>query len=127
MRAALAVFLLAAMWAAHTCLAAQLGARQSIPLTLAVAALLLLGAIRYERAQPVSLKIGVDELSGWDAAGTLLLHGRIAGCSLWSGRLLILLLQPRAGRMRTLLLPADSLPAPVFRHLSVLGRRAAGA
>jgi hypothetical protein len=96
-------------------------------LTLAVWALLALCAVRYERAQPVALKIGPDGLSAWSQAGILLAQGRIAGCSQWSGRLLVLALVPDQGRSRTLLLTADALPAPVFRELAVLGRRGAGA
>ncbi|WP_408226113.1 MULTISPECIES: hypothetical protein [Paraburkholderia] len=96
-------------------------------MTLAVAASLMLGARRHERAQPAALKIGQDELSVWGQGGNLLMQGRIAGCSQWSGRLLILAVQPEAGGASTLLITADALPAPVFRQLSVLGRRAAGA
>ena len=127
MRFALGVFVVIAMWAVYTCAASHLSAWQAIPLTLAVAALLTLCAIRHERAQPVALRIGRDEVSVWDRSDTLLAHGRVAGCSQWSGRLLVLALKPEAGRTNTLLLAADSLPAPVFRELSVLGRRAAGA
>ncbi|KAA1004018.1 hypothetical protein FVF58_34140 [Paraburkholderia panacisoli] len=127
MRGALGIFVLTATWAAYACLASHLGAWQALPLTLAVAASLMLGARRHERAQPAALKIGQDELSVWGGAGTLLIRGRITGCSQWSGRLLILALQPEAGRARSLLITADALPAPVFRQLSVLGRRAAGA
>ena len=56
-----------------------------------------------------------------------MVQGHIAGCCRWSNRLLILALVQEEGRKRSLLLPADSLPAGVFRELSVLGRRAAGA
>ena len=81
--------------------------------------------MRHERAQPAALKIGPDGLSAWGRAGKLLAQGRIAGCSQWSGRLLILALAAGSrGAPRTLLLAADALPAPVFRELSVLGRRA---
>jgi hypothetical protein len=127
MRFALGGFVLIATWAVYTCAASHLSALPAIPLTLAVGALLTLCALQHERAQPVALGIGRDEVSVWDRADTLLAHGRIAGCSQWSGRLLILALKPEAGRTTTLLLAADSLPAPVFRELSVLGRRAAGA
>ena len=125
------VFVLTATSAVYACAASHLGARQAVPLTFAVVVLLALCALRYERAQPVALRIGRDELSVWGRAGTLLAHGRIAGCSQWSDRLLVLALRPQDGRMggrtRTLLLAAAALPAPVFRELSVLGRRAAGA
>lgn len=127
MRIALGIFVLTATSAAYTCVASHLGAWQAVPLTLAVGALLALCAVRHERAQPVALTIGRDELSAWSRAGTLVAHGRIAGCSQWSGRLLVLALKPEAGRPSTLLLAADALPAPAFRELSVLGRRAAGA
>jgi hypothetical protein len=127
MLAALILFVLAATWATYTCAASHLGAWQAVPLTLAVTVLLTLCAIRHERAQPVALRLGRDSLSAWGRAGTLLAHGRIAGCSQWSGRLLVLSLKPEAGRASTLLLAADALPPAVFRELSVLGRRAAGA
>lgn len=125
--AALAVFILAATSAVFACLASHLGAGQAVPLTLAVWVWLTLCALRYGRAQPVALKIGADGLSVWGRTGALLAHGRIAGCSQWSGRLLILAVMPDQGGPRTLLLAADTLPAPVFRELAVLGRRGAGA
>lgn len=127
MRAALGVFILIATLAVYTCFASHLGAWQAAPLTLAVWALLTLCAIKHEHAQPVALKIGPDGLSAWNRAGRLLAQGRIAGCSQWSGRLLVLALAPEHGRTRTLLLAADALPASVFRELAVLGRRGAGA
>jgi len=139
MRAALGAFVLIATLAVHTCLASQWGAWRAVPLTFAVGALLALCAARHERAQPAVLQIGRDDLSAWDAAGTLLAQGRVAGCAQWSSRLLVLVLEPEEvhsrdrahrrprGCTRTLLLVADALPAAVFRELSVLGRRAAGA
>lgn len=127
MCAALGVFVLIATLAAYTCFASHLGVWRAIPLTLAVWALLTLCAIKHERDQPVALKIGRDGLSTWNRAGSLLAQGRIAGCSQWSGRLLVLALAPDHGRSRTLLLAADALPASVFRELAVLGRRGAGA
>jgi hypothetical protein len=126
-RLALGIFVLISTAAVYTSVASHLGAWQAVPLTLAVGALLTLCEIRYERAQPVALRIGRDALSVWGRSGTLLAQGRISGCSQWSGRLLVLALKPDEGRANTLLLAADSLPAPVFRELSVLGRRAAGA
>ena len=127
MRVMLGVFVMTATAAVHACLAAQLGAWQAVPLTLAVCALLVLAARRHEQAQPVALKIGPNGLSVWGRAGVLLAQGRIAGCSQWSGRMLVLALAPEQGRTRTLLFSADALPAPVFRELAVLGRRGAGA
>jgi hypothetical protein len=123
----LGVFVLTAVAAVYTCLAAHLGAWQAAPLALAVCALLVLGARRHELAQPAALKIGPNGLSVWGRAGELLMQGRIAGCSQWSGRLLILALSPEQGRTRTFLFASDALPAPVFRELAVLGRRGAGA
>ena len=128
LRAALGVSALTATWAVFVCLASHLGVWQAIPLTLAVAALLTLCAVRHERAQPAALKIGTDGgLSAWNSAGSVLAQGRIAGCAHWSDRLLVLALRPDVGRSRTVLLAADALPAPVFRELAVLGRRGAGA
>ncbi|MFM0041579.1 protein YgfX [Paraburkholderia sediminicola] len=127
MRAALGVFVLIATLAAYICFASHLGTWQAVPLALSVLALLTLCAVKHERAQPVALKIGPDGLSAWDRGGSLLMQGRIAGCSQWSGRLLVLALVPDQGRSRTLLLAADALPAPVFRELAVLGRHGAGA
>jgi hypothetical protein len=127
MRAALGAFVLIAIGAVYSVAAPQLGTWQSVPLTLAIAALLALCAARHERAQPVALKIDRDGLSAWNGTGALLAQGRIAGCSQWSNRLLILALVQENGRKRSLLLTADALPADVFRELSVLGRRGAGA
>ncbi|WP_436971980.1 protein YgfX [Paraburkholderia fungorum] len=127
MRAALGIFVLIAILAVYSVAAPRLGAWQAVPLTLAVAALLALGAARHKRAQPVALKIDRDGLSAWNRAGALLVQGRISGCSQWSNRLLILALVQEDGRKRSLLLTADALPAGAFRELSVLGRRGAGA
>ncbi|WP_310699459.1 hypothetical protein [Paraburkholderia sp. USG1] len=126
MWAALGVFVLTATSAVFACLAWHLGTWQAVPLTLTVWAWLALCALRYQRAQPVALKIGPDGLSVWGRTGALLAQGRIAGCSQWSGRLLILALMPEQGCSRTLLFTADALPAPIFRELAVLGRRGAG-
>ncbi|WP_408356303.1 hypothetical protein [Paraburkholderia phytofirmans] len=125
--AALGVFVLTATSAVFACLASHLGTWQAVPLTLAVWAWLALCALRYERTQPVALKIGPDGLSVWSRTGALLAQGRIAGCSQWSSRLLMLALMPEQGRSRTLLLAVDALPAPIFRELAVLGRRGTGA
>nr|WP_233833257.1 hypothetical protein [Paraburkholderia sp. ZP32-5] len=138
MRAVLGAFVLIATFAVHSRLASHLDAGRAALLTLAVAALLALCAARYDAAQPRVLQIGRDGLSVWNEAGVLLAQGSIVGCAQWSGLLLSLALQPegrRTGtrltgfraRVHTVLLPADALPAPVFRELSVLGRRAAGA
>jgi len=127
MRGVLLMFMLTATSAAFTCFASHMGVWHALPPTFAVGALLMLGARAHERAQPAALRIGQDELSVWGQAGTLVMQGRITGYSQWSGHLLVLRLQPQAGRARTLLLTADALPAAVFRQLSVRGRRTAGA
>ena len=130
--------MLIASLAVYTCLAPRLGAWQAAPLTLAVAALLALCAARHDAAQPVALQIALGEISAWNRAGALLARGRVVGCAQWSDHLLVLTvasgrarsrgpaLRPY-GRARTMLLAADTLPPTVFRELSVLGRRAAGA
>ncbi|WP_323047527.1 hypothetical protein [Paraburkholderia sp.] len=127
MCAALGAFVLIATLAAYTCFASHLGGSQAVPLTLAVWAFLTLCAMKHEHARPIALKIGPDGVSVWNRAGSLLMQGRIAGCSQWNGRLLVLTLAPDHGRSRTLLLAADALPPFVFRELAVLGRRGAGA
>jgi hypothetical protein len=127
LRTAAAVFVLIATLAVYTCLAARLGAWWAVPLTLAACALLVLGAARHELARPVAFKLGPDGLSAWDGAGNLLAQGRIAGCSQWTGRLLVLALAPDHGRPCTLMVPVDAIPASAFRELAVLGRRGAGA
>ncbi|MFM0736758.1 hypothetical protein PQQ51_05875 [Paraburkholderia xenovorans] len=127
MRAALTVFVLIASLAVHSCLASHLGARQAVPLAFAAAALLTFLAVKHEAARPVALRIGPQGLSAWDRAGRLVAQGRIAGCSQWSSRLLVLALAPEQGRPHTLLVAADALPRPVFRELAVRGRHAAGA
>ena len=125
MRCATAAFILIAVAAVQMCLAARLGVLPAAPATLAVLASLLLGAWRHERAEPGAIKIGPDGLAVWNHAGQMLVQGRIAGCSQWSGRLLILALADAGGRSRTLLIAADALCADAFRELAVLGRRAA--
>ncbi|WP_184006344.1 MULTISPECIES: hypothetical protein [unclassified Paraburkholderia] len=138
MRAAVGAFVLIATLAVYTCLAPRVGAWQAAPLTLAVAALLMLCAARHDAAQAIALHVAMSEISAWNHAGELLARGRVVGCAQWSGRLLVLELEPEGGRRRglmrvttgrtrSLLLAADALPSPVFRELSVLGRRAAGA
>ncbi|MGF6738576.1 hypothetical protein [Paraburkholderia atlantica] len=138
MRAAAGAFVLIATLAVYTCLAPRLGAWQAAPLTLAVAALLALCAARHDAAQPAALHIATGEISAWNHAGELLARGRVVGCAQWSSRLLVLALEPEGdrrrgllrappGRARSLLLAADALPPNIFRELSVLGRRAAGA
>ncbi|HEX7933116.1 MAG TPA: protein YgfX [Paraburkholderia sp.] len=124
---ALAAFVLVASAAVYCAAAPWLGAWQAVPLTLAACALLTLCSVRHGRAQPVALKLGRDGLTVWGRAGAVLAQGRIAGCAHWSDRLLVLTLVPDAGRRRTLFVPADTLPAAVFRALAVRGRRRAGA
>ncbi|WP_184047600.1 hypothetical protein [Paraburkholderia sp. MM5384-R2] len=138
MRAAVGAFVLIATLAVYTCLAPRVGAWQAVPLTLAVAALLMLCAARHDAAQAIALHVAMGEISAWNHAGELLARGRMVGCAQWSGRLLVLEFDPEGGRRRglmraptgrrrSLLLAADALPFTVFRELSVLGRRAAGA
>ncbi|MEC5405309.1 protein YgfX [Paraburkholderia sp. MPAMCS5] len=124
---ALAAFVLVASGAVYRAAAPWLGAWQAVPLTLAACALLALCSVMHGRTQPVAIKLGRDGLTVWGRAGGVLAHGRIAGCAHWSDHLLVLTLVPDAGRRRTLLLPADSLSAAVFRALAVRGRRRAGA
>ena len=118
-------FILIAVAAVQVCLAARLGALQAARGALAAPALLTPGAWRHSRAEPGTLKIGPDGLAVWNRAGDILAQGRIAGCSQWSGRLLILALAGASGRSRALLIAADTLPAGAFRELAVLGGRAA--
>ena len=94
---------------------------------LAVLAALAIAAVRQDRGAPGMLKIGPDSLTVWNRRGALLCQGRIAGCSQWSGRLLMLALVGDDGRSHPLLLAADALPGGVFRELAVLGRCGAGA
>ncbi len=108
-------------------MASWLGAWQAVPLALAAFALLALCAVRHDRARPAALKMGRESLTAWGRAGNPLVHGRIAGCAHWSDRLLVLTLTPDTGRQHTLLVPADTVPAAVFRELAVRGRRSAGA
>jgi hypothetical protein len=117
--------ILIAVAAFEACLAARLGVWQAAPAALAVLASLVLAANHHWRAEPGALKIGPDGLTVWNRSGQLLAEGRIAGCSQWSGRLLILALAGASGRRRALLIAADALPAAAFRELAVLGRRAA--
>ncbi|CAH2796612.1 MAG: FIG00454574: hypothetical protein [uncultured Paraburkholderia sp.] len=127
MLAAQGIFVLTATFAVYHCLASYLSTWQDVPLALAVGALFLLSVVRNERVRPSMLKIGADGLSAWNQAGDLLMQGRIAGCAHWSDRLLVLVLKPDHGVLRTLLLPADALAMSAFRKLAVLGRRAVGA
>jgi hypothetical protein len=125
LRGVTVAFVLIAVAAVQACLAARLGAVQAAPATLAVLASLMLAARRHWRAEPGAIKIGADSLTAWNRTGQMLVQGRIAGCSQWSGRLLILALADAGGRSRTLLIAADTLCADAFRELAVLGRCAA--
>ncbi|MEM5293590.1 hypothetical protein VSR82_04505 [Burkholderia sp. JPY481] len=138
MRAAAGAFMLIATLAVYTCLAPRLGGWPAAALTLAVAAVLALCAARHDAAQPAALHFAMGEIAAWNRAGELLARGRIVGCAQWSSRLLVLALAPEGGRRRalmrvppgrtrSLIIAADALPPTVFRELSVLGRRAAGA
>ncbi|MCC8403749.1 hypothetical protein LJ655_17940 [Paraburkholderia sp. MMS20-SJTN17] len=138
LRAATGAFVLVASIAVYTCLASRLGAGQAASLTFALAALLALCAARCDAAQPAALRFAMGEISVWNRAGALLARGRVVGCAQWSGRLLVLSLESKRGqrrgtalkphiRTRFILLAADALPPTVFRELSVLSRRAAGA
>jgi Membrane-bound toxin component of toxin-antitoxin system len=117
------VFILIAVTAVQASLAGWLGGIQAVPASLAVLAALLLGAWRHWRAEPAVIKIGPDGLTVWNRAGQTLAQGRIAGCSQWSGWLLILTLAGAGGRSRSFLLVADTLCGEAFRELAVLGRR----
>ena len=127
MRVASAAFVATASAAVYRCVSPWLGAWQAVPLTLAVFALLALCALRHDRAQPVALQIGRENLTAWGRAGILLAQGRIAGCAHWGDRLLVLILKPGEGGRQTLLVPADTVPPAVFRELAVRARRRAGA
>ncbi|SDG62668.1 hypothetical protein SAMN05216466_104214 [Paraburkholderia phenazinium] len=122
LRGATIAFILIAVAAVQASLAARLGGMQAAPATLAVLGALLLGASRHWRAEPAAIKIGPDGLIVWNRAGQTLAQGRIAGCSQWSGRLLILALAGAGGASRTVLIAADTLGAEAFRELAVLGR-----
>ena len=126
LRGATVAFILIAVAAVQACLSARLGAMQAAPAAATVLAFLSLAARRHWHAEPGAIKIGPDGLTVWNRAGHTLAQGRIAGCSQWSGRLLILALVGASGRSRPLLIAADTLSAEAFRELSVLGRRAAG-
>ena len=126
MRGATLAFILIAVAAVQACLAARLGALQAAPAAAAVLAFLALAVRRHWHAEPGVIKIGPDGLTVWNRAGHTLAQGRIAGCSQWSGRLLILALAGASGRSRPFLIAADTMSAEAFRELAVLGRRAAG-
>ena len=126
LRGATLAFILIAVAAVQVCLAARLGALQAAPAAAAVLAFLTLAVRRHWHAEPGAIKIGPDSLTVWNRAGHTLAQGRIAGCSQWSGRLLILALAGASGRSRPFLIAADTLSAEAFRELAVLGRRAAG-
>jgi hypothetical protein len=127
MRVALAAFVLTASGAVYSWAASWLGPWQAVPLTLVACALLALCSVRHDRAQPVALRLGREGITAWGRTGAMLAEGRIEGCAHWSDRLLVLTLIRDEGRRQTLLLPADILPAAVFRDLAVRGRRRAGA
>ncbi|WP_338119593.1 hypothetical protein [Paraburkholderia flava] len=125
LRGAVGLFVPLAAAAVFAALAPRIGGWQAVPAACAVLAGLALWAIRLDRAAPGTLKIGPDVLTVRDRRGTLLCQGRIAGCSQWSGWLLMLSLVADDGRSRPLLLAADALSADARRELAVLGRRGA--
>lgn len=111
--------------AVEVCFASRWGVFQAAPAALAVLACLALAAIWHWRAEPGVIHIGPDGLTVWNRSGKFLARGRVAGCSQWSGRLLMLALAGPSGSPRSLLVSADALPAEAFRQLAVLGRHAA--
>jgi hypothetical protein len=124
LRGATVVCILIAVAAVHACLASRFGLLQSAPVALATFLLLTWVALRHWRDEPGAIKIGPDGLVASNRAGEVIAHGHIAGCSQWSGWLLVLVLTGARNRSRPLLIAADSLSADAFRELAVLGRHA---
>lgn len=125
LRGAVSLFVALASAAVFAALAPRMGGWHAVLPACAVFAGLALWAVRQDRAAPGALKVGPDALTVWDRRGTLLCQGRVAGCSQWSGWLLMLALVDDNGRSHPLLLTADALPADARRELAVLGRRGA--
>jgi len=127
LRVAVSGFIVIAAVAVFTTFEPRVGGWHAILFALVVLAALAIAGVRQDRGAPGMLKIGPDSLIVWNRRGTLLCQGRVAGCSQWTGRLLMLVLVGDDGRSHPLLLAADALPGGVFRELAVLGRRGAGA
>ncbi|WP_349541797.1 hypothetical protein [Paraburkholderia acidicola] len=127
LRGAVGGFIAIAAAAVFTTFEPRVGGWHAILFALVALVALAIAAVRQDRGAPGLLKIGPDSLTVWNRRGALLCQGRIAGCSQWSGRLLMLVLVGDDGRSHPLLLAADALPDGVFRELAVLGRCGAGA
>jgi hypothetical protein len=120
-----AFFIVVAVAAVYTTLAAHFGIGHAACASLVIFAILSPAAFRHGRNQPGTLKIGPEGLSVWNRAGILRAQGNIVGCSQWSDSLLMLWLKDDSGRSHRLLLAADMLDRDVFLELAVLARRAA--
>ncbi len=117
-----ACLVLIATAALYSSLAARLGLLGAAPAALAVFAGLMLAARRCRQREAGMVKIGPDSLVVRDRLGRLRAHGAVAGCARWGGWLLVIELRGATGRRKTVLIPADALPAASFRELAALGR-----
>jgi hypothetical protein len=108
--------------AVHSTVAAHMGVVDALWLAGAAAAALWASFARYERRQPLLLELTPDGIAGFDRAGRCLFQGRIAGCSQWAERLLVLAVTGAKGRVDTFVVAADAVDAACFRLLAVRGR-----
>jgi hypothetical protein len=112
--------------AVHIVVAPRAGAGAAVWLGAATFVALAWRMVVHERKQPAALEIAPDGIAAFDAAGHALLRGRIAGCTQWTHRLLVLTVAPHGpGRATPLVSAADALSADSFRELAVRARHAA--
>jgi hypothetical protein len=124
LRAMTLAFALVCAIAVHTVVAPRGGAAAAAWLGAVTFATLALRWVAHERKQPAALEIAPDGVTAFDAAGKTVLHARIAGCTQWTHRLLVLAIAPHGGRATPLILAADALSAESFRELAVRARHA---
>jgi hypothetical protein len=118
-------FIVVAVAAVGTTLAAHFAFVDAAVAGLVTLAVLCTALAHSERCRPAALKIGPDGWSVWTRAGRRIAQGRVAGCAQWSGWLLSIALVGDNDRTHTLLIAADMLPPEPFRALAVEARRAA--
>ena len=92
----------------------------------ATLAALWLVARAHARRQPVALGFEPGGIAAHDRAGRAVVHGAVAGCMHWAGRLLVISIRPHGGgRPVRIVVTRDALGAEVFRECAVRVRQAA--
>ncbi|GLU32375.1 RNA polymerase subunit sigma [Trinickia caryophylli] len=92
----------------------------------ATLAALWLAARAHARRQPAALVFEPGGIAAHDLEGRAVVHGAIAGCMHWAGRLLVISVRPHGGgRAVRIVVASDALGAEAFRECAVRVRQAA--